>query len=155
MSATNILSACPTEWSVLPVELGKRICSIFEEWSIPFYECLLTWMNIWLSLSGFKVEVLKFLKVSSSQIHLSAWTFIKTFKVLPSIGLGNPVSGYYSIFSLWYTPLGILYVINGLLWYAIRFPYLVIFLELERFAGAFCVGETTYFRSPFHALLCS
>lgn len=42
----NIEVCSSSNWLVVPVETSKRICSNFEECSIPFYECLFTQINL-------------------------------------------------------------------------------------------------------------
>lgn len=78
--AGNIMVGCPTNSSVILVVSDKRICSTFEECSIPFYECMFIRINLWLLLSEFELEVLKFQKVSPSQLYPGAWAFIKAFQ---------------------------------------------------------------------------
>lgn len=78
--AGNITAGCPTNSSVILVVSDRRICSTFEECSIPFYACMFTRINLWLLLSEFKLEVLKFQKVSPSQLYPGALAFIKVFQ---------------------------------------------------------------------------
>lgn len=54
------------EWLVLLVELGKRLCSSFDECVIMFYECFFTRIGLRFPFSDFEVAILKYLKVSPS-----------------------------------------------------------------------------------------
>lgn len=54
------------EWLVLLVELGKRLCSSFDECVIQFYECFFTRIGLLFPFSDFEVAILKYLKVTPS-----------------------------------------------------------------------------------------
>lgn len=55
ISVIDIIVAHPTDWSVLFVESGKRICHTFRECSVSFYEFLFTCIILRLPLFEFKV----------------------------------------------------------------------------------------------------
>lgn len=63
INATNIVVGCPSNWPVIPVDSGKRICRPFNGCLVPLIECLFSRICLWLPLSEFKVIVLKHLKV--------------------------------------------------------------------------------------------
>lgn len=72
INATNTYVSCPSDWHVIPVDLGIRICNSFDECSVPFYGCLFTRIGLQLPLYEFEMTILKYLKVSPSQIHLGS-----------------------------------------------------------------------------------
>lgn len=80
ISTVEIMVGHPSDWLVFLVEACKRICNTFENDSILFYEYLFTRINLWLPLSNLKLEDLKFPKVPPTQLHPSAWGFMKVFQ---------------------------------------------------------------------------
>lgn len=59
----GIMVGDPLEWSILPVGPKERICSSFDDYVIPLYECLFTRIRLCLPFYSFEVVVLKHLKV--------------------------------------------------------------------------------------------
>lgn len=67
-----IIEVCRlSDWLVLPVESGKRICGSFRECLIPFYGCLFIQINLWLPLTGFEKEVLMFFRRIALSLSMS------------------------------------------------------------------------------------
>lgn len=70
----------PCDWSVLPVDLKKRIFSCFDRCYVPFDECKFTHLNFRLLFNGSEEALLKPLKITHSQLYLKARTFVNVFQ---------------------------------------------------------------------------
>lgn len=66
IEVVSIMVGDPKDWSVLSVDLKKRICGSFDDCEVPLYEFLFTMIGFQMPLSDFKVSILKLRKVSPS-----------------------------------------------------------------------------------------
>lgn len=62
----NIIIDDTSDWTILPVGPNEMVCSSFEGFSVPLYECLFTRLGMCLPISDCKVDVMNHLKVSPS-----------------------------------------------------------------------------------------
>lgn len=67
-----IMVGDPLDWSVLLVDLTKRICNSFECYLVPLYECLFTRLGARFPFSNSEVVVMNHLRVSPLKIHHGA-----------------------------------------------------------------------------------
>lgn len=58
-----IMVSDPFEWLSFLVELEKRICSSFDDYVVPFHECLLTRIGLRLPFPEFEVAILIFTRI--------------------------------------------------------------------------------------------
>lgn len=61
IDAANIVVDYFLYWSIILMDLRKRITNSFYGCSVPFFKCLLIRIDVWLPLSTFKMALLKYL----------------------------------------------------------------------------------------------
>lgn len=69
----DIMVGDPLDWSVLLVDLKKRICNYLDDCLVSLYEYLFIRIGLWFPFFDFEMVVLKQLKVSPSPLHLGAY----------------------------------------------------------------------------------
>lgn len=63
----------PLEWLAILVESKKGIYSSFEDCVVVFHEGMFTRVGLWPLFYEFEVDVLKYLKVTPSHLHIDSW----------------------------------------------------------------------------------
>lgn len=114
---------------VLMCKFGEKICNTFGGYSVPFYECLFTRVILRLSLSKFKVEVLKYLKIALSQCQSGFRTYMKMFQFCAEYRSWNPFSQPFFNFFPSYTCLPKWYMWSGFIELCHQIPWSDPFIE--------------------------
>lgn len=73
----------------------KRICSEYDECTIPFYECTFSITGLCLPFNNFKIEILNHLMISPSQLNPVSWAYIKFFQYWCDHWVGKPYSSFF------------------------------------------------------------
>lgn len=100
INVDDITIGDPLDWPVLPVGLGKRICSSFDHFLVTLYECMFARIRLQLSFSDFEVVVHKHLKVFPSQLHPGACAYKTEFQFCVEYKSSKPSLGLF--FDLFY-----------------------------------------------------
>jgi len=70
------------DWEVILPSKSDRLCLLYEDYVFPMYEVVFKDMGFRLPFSDFQREVLRWTKLSPSQIHPNSYTFMRAFELV-------------------------------------------------------------------------
>ena len=70
------------DWELVLLSTSDRVCSKYENHAIPMYEVVFKDMGFRLPFSDFQREMLRWTKLSPSQIHPNSYAFMRAFELV-------------------------------------------------------------------------
>jgi hypothetical protein len=70
------------DWELILPSTSDRVCSEYENYVFPMYEVVFKDMGFRLPFSDFQREMLRWTKLSPSQIHPNSYAFMRAFELL-------------------------------------------------------------------------
>jgi hypothetical protein len=70
------------DWELVLPSTSNRVCSEYENYVFPMYEVVFKDMGFRLPFSNFQREVLRWTKLSPTQIHPNSYAFMRAFELL-------------------------------------------------------------------------
>jgi hypothetical protein len=70
------------DWELILSSTSDRVCLEYEDHVFPMYEVVFKDMGFWLPFSNFQRDILRWTKLSPTQIHPYSYTFMRAFELL-------------------------------------------------------------------------